>query len=566
MKWFGRKKRAYHDIAPDEILMDSHNFPQFDRSQMEGRIARPLGKRTIFALAAVFILIFTVYASRLWILQVEGGQSYTERSENNRLRHSFVFASRGVVYDRNGEEVIWNATHEEDEEFAQRIYSDMPGLAHVLGYVSYPQKDSSGIFYETNFIGKLGIEKSFGEKIGGENGIKIVETDAHNTIVSESTLKPPKNGDPLTLTIDAEMQSKLFEEIRSLAESNGFQGGAGVVMDVWTGEIMALTSYPEYDPDSFARGQDEEYISSVLTDDRSPFLNRATQGLYTPGSIVKPFIALAALTEDIIASDTQILSTGEFRIENPYIPGEYTIIRDWRAHGWVDMQEALAVSSNEYFFTIGGGTENQEGLGINAIEKYAEAFGLGEMTGISGIAEEKGVIPNPTWKARHFNGEPWRLGDTYNTAIGQYGVQVTAAQMARAVGAIATKGTLVTPTLVQDRRESITRVPIDVSDHNYSVIQEGMRKAVTEGTARGLHSSNIDVAAKTGTAEVGITKKRVNSWVIGYFPIEKPQYSFAVVMEKGPRDNLIGATSVMNKLLGWIQINRSDYLYPSKEE
>ena len=156
---------------------------------------------------------------------------------------------------------------------------------------------------------------------------------------------------------------------------------------------------------------------------------------------------MGALTEGVIDPYKKILSTGSISIPNPYFPDQKTVFKDWKAHGWTDMREAIAVSSDVYFYEIGGGFESQKGLGIVNIEKYAQLFGIGQKTGIDLPDEKGGIIPGPEWKIKNFKGEPWRIGDTYNTVIGQYGFQVTPLEMVRAISAIANYGTLVTPAL-----------------------------------------------------------------------------------------------------------------------
>jgi penicillin-binding protein 2 len=214
------------------------------------------------------------------------------------------------------------------------------------------------------------------------------------------------------------------------------------------------------------------------------------------------------------------------------------------------------VSSNVYFFEIGGGFGSQKGLGITRIEKYVRAFGFGSSTELSLAPEPDGTIPNPAWKAALFNDE-WRLGDTYNTAIGQYGFQVTPLQVASAVAALANGGYVPRPSLITT--DPVERRNVGVSVGTLALVREGMRLAVTEGTASGLNVPGISVAAKTGTAELGVRKEFVNSWIVGFFPYEKPKYAFAVIMEHGPRKNLLGGVSVMNPLLYWIVKERPEY-------
>lgn len=227
------------------------------------------------------------------------------------------------------------------------------------------------------------------------------------------------------------------------------------------------------------------------------------------------------------------------------------------------MAEALAVSSDIYFYEIGGGFEEQKGLGIANIEKYATLFGFGDKTMVDLPDETKGTIPSPEWKALNFKGDPWRIGDTYHTAIGQYGFQVTPIEMARAVAAIANGGKLLTPHFILDdtEKENLFSVldPNTVKKEYLDVVHDGMRKAVTYGTAVALNVPYVQVAAKTGTAQLGIAKNKVNSWVIGFFPYENPKYAFAIMMEAGPTNNSVSASTVVRGLLDWMSLNRPEY-------
>ena len=296
-------------------------------------------------------------------------------------------------------------------------------------------------------------------------------------------------------------------------------------------------------------------MSAVLTDPRAPLLNRVLSGLYTPGSLVKPFVATIALENHVITPEKQILSTGSISVPNPYNPSKPSVFKDWKAHGWVDMRHALAVSSDVYFYEVGGGFQDQPGLGIAAIERGLRSFGIGELTGIALPGEVPGTIPNPEWKAENFDGERWLLGDTYITSIGQYGFQMTLLQLLRGVSSIASGGNLVTPQIEAGKTGTTKRVPVD--DASLSVVRDGMRLAVTEGTAQALSVYGIKVSGKTGTAEIGARKEFTNSLVIGFFPSDHPKYAFAVVMERGKAGTLQGAPSVMHSVLEWIVAYRS---------
>ena len=551
------KHLPVYQIDPDEILLDDSNLPSFNTQQFEGRIERPISKATFYLLGIIFFLVCLIFVGKVGQLQIINGSVLAKRSVNNSLRQIPIFAQRGLITDRNDVELVWNTP--------DRSYIDKTGFGHLLGYISYPTEKemASDKLFPNELVGRDGAEKVFGQQLQGENGIKIEEVNAAGQIESDSVLRPPKTGANLVLAIDSRIQAEMAKAIENLVDQGTFQAGAGVMMDIKTGELLVLTSFPEYDPEVLSRGNDRTKINSYLSDGRQFFLNRAIDGLYTPGSIIKPIIALGALTEGVIAPETKILSTGSISIPNPYDPKQSSVFKDWRANGWVNIREALAVSSDVYFYEVGGGYQNQRGLGIAKIDQYARMFGLGQPTGIDFLTEEIGVIPTPEWKAKVFNGEPWRLGDTYHTAIGQYGFQVTPMQMVRAVAGVASSGHLVTPTVLKAKPDDpppVETIITGVNTKNYTIVREGMRMGVTAGLSRSLDFSELKIAVKTGTAELGTLKKYVNSWITGFFPYDSPRYAFAIVMEKGSRDNLIGASVVMRQTLDWIIANAPEYL------
>ena len=561
-----RNKNKNFSVYPDEIFLDSENLENFDRQQFEGRIEKPIPKKTITFLGIFFLTVIFIFGVRLLYLQIQKGDAYRKRSENNILEKVNIFTERGIIYDRNKKELAWNKKGDDSSIILTRAYLS-PGFSHVLGYVSYPAKDSTGNYWQSEFIGKDGLEKEYNDKIKGKNGSKIIEVNALGEIHSENTINIPVRGSDLMTSIDSRIQKQLFTLIKNISRNNSFTGGAGVVMDVKKGEIIASTSFPEYDSEILSLGKDADKIKGYITDKRKFFLDRTVSGLYTPGSIVKPFFALGALAESIIDPSKKILSTGSISIPNPYFPNEKSIFKDWKAHGWTDMRQALAVSSDVYFYTIGGGFEGQKGLGILKLEEYAKLFGIGEETGIDLPDEKGGTIPSPEWKIKNFDGDPWRIGDTYHTAIGQYGFQVTPIEMARAVGAIANYGKLVTPHFILDNTNLEVLPPsggktsklIDIKKEYFDVVHQGMRQAVSYGTAVALNVPYVQVAAKTGTAQLGVAKNKVNSWVIGFFPYENPKYAFTIMMEAGPASGGAGALSVMRQLLDWMSIYTPEY-------
>jgi penicillin-binding protein 2 len=333
-------------------------------------------------------------------------------------------------------------------------------------------------------------------------------------------------------------------------------------MDVQTGEIIAMTSFPEYDHAAFTDGN-QTIMDQQSRSPSKPLLNRAIGGLYAPGSIVKPIFAAAALNEGIISPDKKINSVGQISIPNPYDPAHPSVFRDWRVHGWIDMRTAIAVSSDEYFYTIGGGYGDQQGLGISRIDTYARRFGLGTTTGIALTGEQNGVIPTPAWKVDVFGAnDPWRIGDTYHTVIGQYGFQVTPIQAVRYVSAIANGGTLFVPQIVASTSAPYTS--IGIPDTYLQIVREGMRMAVTsdrpDATVKSLYISGIAIAAKTGTAQIGAHNEWMNSWSVGFWPADHPHYAYAVVLEHAPAGTASGAAPGMQPFFYWLIKNHPEYI------
>ncbi|MBV9159421.1 MAG: hypothetical protein JO019_02365, partial [Candidatus Kaiserbacteria bacterium] len=433
-----RRRRKIHEIAPDEIFLDSSNLPEFNAKAFEGRVARPVPIRSILTVGFVFTAIVCLFAYRAFSLEVSNGVKYAEISRDNTLDQNILFATRGLIYDRTGKELAWNeaqATTSATSTYALRKYTTLPGLAHLLGFLQYPRADANGTWWREDYSGVSGVELSYNDQLAGVNGHTMIERDAHGEVQRENIIAPPQSGKDIALSIDAEVQSKLNTVLMQHANDMGFRGGAAVIMDVRTGEVIAITSFPEYSNQAFTDGENAAVLAAS-NDSRTPLLNRAVAGLYTPGSIVKPIFAVAALNEGIISPDKQILSTGALTLPNPYDPAHPSVFHDWTVHGWIDMRTAIAVSSDEYFYTIGGGFGSQNGLGITKLDEYARKFGLGSTTGIALLGEKSGILPTPAWKAQVFGADdPWRIGDTYHTAIGQYGFQITPLQAVRYIAA-----------------------------------------------------------------------------------------------------------------------------------
>ncbi|MES2749322.1 MAG: penicillin-binding transpeptidase domain-containing protein [Patescibacteria group bacterium] len=561
MKFRSKKKRI---VELDEILLDVSNLPSFNTGRMEGRRELPIKPVNVYLIGVCFIIVAIAFFGKIFHLQVTEGARFRTISDNNSVNTSVIIAERGVVFDRKGEPLIWNEHDFTDQyDFPVRAYTDRLGMGQLIGYVSYPQRDKKGVYYRTEYLGRTGVESAFEDDLHGTNGEKIIEQDALGEIIGEHALSAPVEGKAITLSVDAGLSEAMYQIIATSSAQAGFRSGAGAIMDIHTGEILAMTSYPSYDPEVMADGDNTTLISEYNKDDRLPFLNKVVSGVYTPGSIVKPFVAYAALSEKIIDPNKTIVSNGYLVVPNPYNPSNPSRFNDWRAHGAMTMREAIAFSSNVYFYIIGGGFGDQAGLGITKMSQYYKLFGMGSTTGITIASEQEGVVPTPAWKKETFD-DDWRLGDTYFTAIGQYGFQATPLQMLRAYGALASGGTLVTPHVIKGEVSSTT--DIGLNREYLKVVHEGMRKTViiAGGTARGLERKDVAIAAKSGTAEIGAGNAFVNSWAAGFWPYEDPKFAFILLMDKAPRSNALGATRIMGGVFDWMALNRPEYINPDK--
>jgi len=569
MRWLRKKK--YQTLDVEEVLLDSSNIPSFNQARLEGKRELPIMARTINLVGLTAILISIFFFSKIFDLQVIKGSEFKAVAENNSVDKALIIAERGVIYDRNGELVVWNEVDQRTvHDFPIRAYTDRLGLGQVLGYVSYPRKDKQGFYFRTEYLGRSGVELAYDEVLRGINGSQIVVVDALSQVVGEHAISSSVSGQAIHLSLDAELSEAMYQIISTSTTQANFRSGAGAIMDIYTGEIIAMTSFPSYDPEVMADGYDTAKIDEYNIDERLPFLNKMISGAYTPGSIVKPFVAYAALKEGIITEGTVINSNGRLIIPNRYNPSQPSTFNDWRSQGSITVREAIAFSSNVFFYILGGGlpeiavpqaglSNSMSGLGITRMAEYYRLFALGSTTGISIAQEQAGVVPDPAWKKAVFN-DDWRLGDTYFTAIGQFGFLTTPIQMLRAYSAIANGGILVEPHVIKGKQGSIINLALDQS--YLKVVHEGMRKTVNfdGGTARAFDRKDVAIAAKSGTAEVGAGNAFVNSWAAGYFPYEEPRYAFILMMDKAPRSNALGATRIMGDVVQWMSENRPEYL------
>ena len=435
-----------------------------------------------------------------------------------------------------------------------RNYLQVSGLSPILGYVgkvSDEELKKNRQYHMNESIGKDGVEKSYQEVLKGINGINEVEVDSRGRVQRYLSNLPPQPGNNLTLTIDSRFEEYMTKALADglwLASSNA---GAIVAMDPKTGGILGMVSLPTYDNNIFAKGAAQEEYQKLLNDEAKPMFNRAIAGIYPSGSTVKPLIASAGLQEGIITENTTIEDPGEIKVGSWVYP-------DWKAHGLVDIRKALAVSCNVFFYSVGGGWDKIKGLGVVKLHDYLEKFGFGSTLGIDLPGENPGLVPSPEWKEKTKK-EAWYLGDTYHMAIGQGDVLVTPLQMATAIGSIANDGELLKPHLVakitdkdgnvikNTEKEAIR--PKFIDGGNLQIVREGMRLAVTAGSATALNDLPVQVAAKTGTAQFG-NEGKTHAWLAAFAPYYDPQIVLVVIIEGGG-EGYATAGPVAKDILNW---------------
>ena len=577
-KFFKKKRKRGGEINPEDIFLDSSNLVGLDIDKEEGTFNKPISQFMEYLPVIIVAIVFCFYTYRLYIIQIRDFSIYKEKADNNRYNANLILSNRGEIFDRNGKILAENIVSS-SSDMVKREYIKAGGFSNLLGYISYPKKDNLNNYWQDNYIGKDGIELIYQDLLSGVNGKQIIEKDVKREVESKNLIVKPIPGAKLNLTIDAVIQKKLFDSMKKVVDERSFISATGIIMNVNNGEIVAITNYPEYDNNLMTNAtgtEDNKKINKLLKDKRTPFLNRAVSGLFTPGSVVKPFMAYAALNEKIITPEKELLSVGQIVVPNIY-GGPDTIFRDWKVHGYINVVRAIAVSSDEYFYQVGGGYKDQPGLGISKIDEYAKLFGFISPTGIDLPNEETGIIPTPEWKRINFIDSEWRLGDTYHTSIGQYGFQVTPIELVRYIASIANGGILVTPHLflsasssnlannyeiVQKYNTKIwPTVDLNLNQYALKYIKQGMREVVLpNGTVPQLNIEGLGVAAKSGTAELGVVKGKVNSLMTGYFPYDNPKYAFAVIIENGPVGGTSAGAQAIKPVLEYMSQNIEKYL------
>lgn len=459
-----------------------------------------------------------------------------------------------------------------------RYYPFNTTLAHILGYVSkINDRDKAKLLEENRFndyigtsnIGKLGIERYYEDILHGSSGYQEVEVNSRGRIVRQLDKNPPKVGEDIYLTVDLKLQQYIEKLIAG-------RRAAIVAIDPSNGEILAMVSSPSYDPNLFVDGISASKYSKLLLDKNKPLFNRTIQGSYPPASTVKPFIAIAALAENVIHPNSSIYDIGWWQL-----PNTDKRYRDWKrwGHGQVNVIRSIESSVDTFYYQIA------YNLGLDKISEWMKQFGYGERTGIdiASSEESRGIMPTKSWKLQRYN-QPWLQGDTIPIGIGQGYWTATPLQMAKALTILINNGQIYTPHLLLNTHSTqyITSLPINnymqmisprlqsVPPHYWQIAKEGMRRVIsgTFGTARNIFMNiPYQAAGKSGTAQVYGLKAgeiydnenisehlRDHALFIAYTPYDKPKIALAIVLENSGSGSSRGGI-IARHILDYYQLN-----------
>ena len=482
-----------------------------------------------------------------------------ELSTNIFSLFSSVTLAKDVSYETMAiiEESKENLPGIEINTNSKRYYPNGTLASHMLGYVSsisaeeYEEHKDEGYLYNSN-IGKMGIETTMEKYLKGDNGIKRTEVDSEGLVAAEYVYKEANSGNNVTLTIDYRLQSvaekNLKKVIKNIAtgapgyvKQKDADAGAVVALDVNSGEVLAMASYPTFNPNDFVSGIKYSKWISLIENDTKPMFNRVISGTYSPGSTFKMLSALAGLDSKVVTLTEKIQDTGRYRYGNHPMCWVYSYYG--RTHGYINVTEAIKVSCNCYFYEVG------RRMGIENLVKYAKMFGLGSKTGIELYGEASGSIAGADEEM------DWYLGDTLSAVIGQSYNSFTPIQLANYISTLANGGTLnkvsVIKNITTDEYENVSDVEIrghvekltgykfissklKLNKKHVDAVVEGMRSVTSEqgGTSYIVFkNSDIEVAGKTGTAQV--SEGTPNGVFVGFAPIKNPQIAVVAIVEHG---------------------------------
>ncbi|MGL9735739.1 MAG: peptidoglycan DD-transpeptidase MrdA [Symbiopectobacterium sp.] len=462
--------------------------------------------------------------------------------------------------------------------YQRRYYPYGSALTHVLGYVSkindkdverLSKEEKIADYAATRDIGKLGIERYYEDILHGKPGYEEVEVNNRGRVIRQLHEQPPQAGQDIYLTIDLNLQiyvEKLLEGSRA----------AVVIIDPRDGSLRALVSTPSYDPNLFVDGISSKDYRALLNDPNKPFFNRATQGLYPPASTVKPYIAVSALSANVITPSTSLFDPGWWQL-----PGSEKRFRDWKkwGHGRLNVTKSLEESADTFFYQVA------YDMGIDRLAEWMNKFGYGEYTGIDLEEERSGNMPTREWKQKRFK-RPWYQGDTIPVGIGQGYWIATPIQMAKALTTLINDGNVKTPHLLYNARNSGVIVPYrqqevsrlsDVRASFWEIAKDGMYGVANRQngtTHKFFANAPYKIAAKTGTAQVFGLKEnetynahkiaehlRDHKLLTAFAPYNNPKIAISIVLENGGASPAISA--LVRQMLDHIMLGGNNTELPN---
>lgn len=449
-----------------------------------------------------------------------------------------------------------------------RDYKETMAFSHVVGYTGKitqeeMEKYQAQDYLFNDYVGKSGLEQQYEGFLRGTPGQNQSEINAQGSFQKNLPDVPAKPGNNLKLNIDLDLQKVIYDSVEKvMAARTKSRKGAVVATNPQTGQVLAYLSFPSFDNNWFARGIRQTEYSSLLNDAATPMLNRVISGTYPPGSTVKPMLAIAALTEGIVTPQTKILDDGVIRV------GSYTFYGYERSGlGVMDIYSAIARSSDIYFYTVGGGNSktNILGMGPDKLAEWYRKFNLGSTLGVDLPNEKPGLVPDPEWKKRTRN-EPWYLGNTYHYSIGQGDLLVTPLQVNSWTSTIANGGKIMQPYIVDEIMDVDGNLVKKFQSHvlkdnfldpaNVKIAQEGMRQAVTAGSARSLSTLPIEISGKTGTAQFDARDlSSTHAWFTSYAPSFNPQIALTILVEAGGEGSSV-SVPIAKEVYTWWAANR----------
>lgn len=568
------------------------NFQPDSRSDLQ----KSFWRGTLF-LGFALIFFFILFL-RLFYLQIVQGSHNRELADGNRILVKTIHAARGIIFDRNGEILASNApgfrltdpkskktfyvTREEAFEMeikndpriknlevdSIRKYSQAEELAHVIGYIGEISEAELKNPQYKNYrggdrIGKSGLEDQYENILRGKDGGEVIEVDAQGKKLRTIRTVAPKPGQNLYITIDSDLQHQTYKQLEAGIVKAKSCCGAAIAMDPMNGQILALVSYPSFNPNIFTEIQSSDLISEILLREDAPVLNRVIGGLYPPASTYKIISSLAALESGKITPATQFEDKGRVLL-GPYSFANWYFTQHGKTEGFVDVVKALKRSNDTYYYYVG------QTIGEQALIDWSKKANLGNKLGIDLGGEVAGLVPDNDWKIKN-TGQEWYPGDTLHMAIGQGFLLTTPLQVLGYTALIAADGRLFKPQLFFKSTTANDAITADFKPETLissiskpefiNVVKKGLEQVTIDGgTAWPFFTFPVKTAGKTGTAEFGDPKDRTHAWYTAYAPANDPKITLTILVEAGGEGSSV-ASPIGKEIFRWfLSANKTELI------